>query len=102
VDTAVPQGFGRRLAVAGPIEMAEMQDGWAAIQEIAREILPHLDASRQPSPFLEDKVARGEVGPSSGRGFYEWTSDEVRAREARLRSALAGFPRVDRSRGEES
>ena len=91
VDTAVHQGFGRRLAVAGPLEMAEVQDGWDVIREIGRQILPHLDVSGQPSPLLNEKVARGELGPASGRGFYEWTEDGVQAWEVKLRRSLAGF-----------
>jgi 3-hydroxybutyryl-CoA dehydrogenase len=102
VDTAVHQGFGRRLAVVGPIELAEVQDGWHVIREIERQILPDLDASRQPPLLLDEKITHGELGPASGRGFYEWTAGKVQNWEAKLGSALAGFLQADRSQRGES
>lgn len=94
VDIAVKESFGRRLAVAGPIEMAEVQDGWDVILEVERYILPDIDASRKPSPVILEKVKRGELGPKTGRGFYEWTPESTEAWRKKLASALAGFLRA--------
>jgi 3-hydroxybutyryl-CoA dehydrogenase len=91
VDVAVKQGFGRRLASAGPIEMAEVQDGWDVIWEIDGNILPHLDASSTPSPAIHLKVQSGQLGPKTGKGFYEWRGDSLETWRKRLFDTLAGF-----------
>lgn len=91
VDIAVKESFGRRLAVAGPIEMAEVQDGWDVIGVIDQNILPHLDAAKEPSPIIFRKVAQGEVGPRTGKGFYEWTPESLEVWRKRLWTTLAGF-----------
>ncbi len=91
VDIAVKDSFGRRLAVAGPIEMAEVQDGWDVIGVIDHNILPYLDTAKEPSPIIFRKVAQGEVGPRTGKGFYEWTPESLEVWRKRLWTALAGF-----------
>ena len=91
VDTAVKESFGRRLGVVGPIEMVEVQDGWDVTRQIHEYILPDLDASREPSPLILEMIARGEIGPKAGKGFYEWTAESVEAWNSRLSTALAGF-----------
>jgi 3-hydroxybutyryl-CoA dehydrogenase len=88
VDIAVRDGFGRRLAVAGPFEIAE-PIGWDLELQIQRYLLPHLASSPEPSKLLVDKVARGELGTKSGRGFYEWTPESAEAWRKRMSRALA-------------
>jgi 3-hydroxybutyryl-CoA dehydrogenase len=89
VDTAVCQSFGRRLAVAGPPQAAEVQDGWDVIRYIQEQIQPDLDQASQPSPLLNRMIEHDEVGPRSGQGFYPWSPASAEAWEARLRQALA-------------
>ena len=96
VDIAVKQSFGRRLAVKGPIEMAEVQDGWDVMGEIGRYILPDLDRSNAPSPLIQWKIERGELGAKSGKGFYDWTPEVLEAWGKRLATALAEAMRADR------
>ena len=98
VDTAVKESFGRRLGVVGPIEMVEVQDGWDVTRQIHEYILPDLDASREPSPLILEMIARGEIGPKAGKGFYEWTAESVEAWNSRLSTALAGFLVSERER----
>jgi 3-hydroxybutyryl-CoA dehydrogenase len=93
VDTAVKESFGRRLAVAGPLEMAEVQDGWDVIAEIQRHILPDLNASAEPSPLIREMVDRGELGPKTGKGFYAWAPESLEEWRRRLAGALACFLR---------
>ena len=47
-------------------------------------ILPHLEASGEPSPLLREKVAAGDLGFKSGRGFAEWTPESAEASRKRL------------------
>ena len=91
VDAAVKASFGRRLGVAGPIEMVEVQDGWDITRQIHDYILPYLDTSTSASPMILDQVALGQLGPKTGRGFYEWTQDKVDAWNRALNEALIRF-----------
>lgn len=95
VDIAAKESFGRRLAVAGPIEMAEVMDDWKQTLQFTRYILPDLDTSTEPSSLMQEKVAQGELGAETGRGFYEWTPEHVQAWRNRLWSTLAGSLRSD-------
>jgi 3-hydroxybutyryl-CoA dehydrogenase len=96
VDIAVKQSFGRRLSIAGPIEMAEVQDGWDLVLQVENYILPDLDVSRRPSRLIFDMVERGELGAKSGKGFYEWTEASLEAWRKKLVTTLADFAQADR------
>jgi 3-hydroxybutyryl-CoA dehydrogenase len=82
VDEAIKYGFGIRLAVLGPMENADLVglDLTCAIHEY---VLKHLEASKEPSPILKEKEAKGELGFKSGKGFQDWPIErqqEVRQR----------------------
>jgi len=83
VDESIRYGFGLRLPVLGPLENADMV-GLDLILSIHDYILPHLESSGAPSPILKEKVARGELGFKSGRGFLEWTPEHIAASRQRL------------------
>ena len=78
VDRVVKASFGRRLAVLGPLENADLigTDLTLAIQRI---ILPEINASPAPTPYLEDLVKSGRLGMKTGEGFRRWTADEQTA-----------------------
>jgi 3-hydroxybutyryl-CoA dehydrogenase len=80
VDAVVKLSFGRRLAVLGPLENADMV-GLDLTQSIHRYVLPHLDRATSPSPLLASMIGDGKLGFKSGEGFYSWTPE----RQAALR-----------------
>ena len=82
VDAAVRWGFGFRLLGAGTMETMDLV-GLEQILKIHEYIIPDLDASPEPSPLLQELVARGDTGARSGRGFLAW--DTARERSARMR-----------------
>jgi 3-hydroxybutyryl-CoA dehydrogenase len=84
IDTVVKTSFGRRLAVLGPLENADMV-GADLTQAIHRAVLPHLDRSTAPSPLIDRMVAEGRLGFKTGQGFYSWTP----AQQATLRRKVA-------------
>lgn len=93
VDTVIKSSFGRRLAVLGPLENADLV-GTDLTLDIHENVLHDIEARRGPSPYLEHLVQEGELGMKSGKGFRTWTPDEakqVRARVARHLSALEGI-----------
>ena len=71
VDSCVKNSFGLRLPVLGPLENADMV-GLDLTLDIHRTIIPELDRSAGPNPYLEQRVAEGALGFKSGEGFRAW------------------------------
>ncbi|MCC7155328.1 MAG: 3-hydroxyacyl-CoA dehydrogenase family protein [Bryobacterales bacterium] len=82
VDLAARTGFGLRLPVYGILEhqdMVGLDMGCRIVDYVVRDLNNEPCAPR----IFFDKVARGELGVKSGKGFYDWTvksAEEVRAR----------------------
>src|SRR2546429_7955053 len=83
VDTVIKASFGRRLAVLGPIENADLV-GTDLTLAIHKTVLPHIERSTAPSPYLEKLVADNKLGMKSGEGFRTWTADQQAALRARV------------------
>lgn len=91
VDTVVKASFGRRLAVLGPIENADLV-GTDLTLDIHKVVLGHLNRSSEPSPYLAELVASGRLGMKSGEGFRSWSSEEAQALRQTVFSYLKNFP----------
>jgi 3-hydroxybutyryl-CoA dehydrogenase len=77
VDEAIKNSIGIRLAVLGPVENADMV-GLDLTLAIHNTVLKDLEASPNPSPLLQEKVKKGELGFKSGKGFYDkWTQEDI-------------------------
>jgi 3-hydroxybutyryl-CoA dehydrogenase len=74
VDTVIKASFGRRLAVLGPLENADLV-GTDLTLAIHRTVLPDIERRPGPSPYLEALVAKGKLGFKSGEGFRTWSAD---------------------------
>lgn len=72
IDAVVRNSFGRRLAITGPIESADV-GGLDTFCAFASFLLPELDVETQPPSAIKNLVAQGERGLASGRGVYHWT-----------------------------
>jgi 3-hydroxybutyryl-CoA dehydrogenase len=83
VDTVIKAAFGRRLAVLGPLENADMV-GTDLTLAIHKTVLPAIDSRPAPSPYLEKLVQEGKLGFKSGEGFRTWTPEQ----QAALRSKV--------------
>jgi 3-hydroxybutyryl-CoA dehydrogenase len=75
VDTVIKASFGRRLAVLGPLENADLV-GTDLTLAIHNTVLPSIESRPGPSPYLEGLVASGKLGMKSGEGFRTWTAQE--------------------------
>jgi 3-hydroxybutyryl-CoA dehydrogenase len=78
VDTVIKAAFGRRLAVLGPLENADLV-GTDLTLAIHQTVLPDIEARPGPSPYLEALVASGKLGFKSGEGFRKWSAEEQAA-----------------------
>jgi 3-hydroxybutyryl-CoA dehydrogenase len=80
VDNVIKAAFGRRLAVLGPLENADMV-GTDLTLAIHKTVLPDIDSRPGPSPYLEKLVKDGKLGFKSGEGFRKWSPEQ----QAKLR-----------------
>jgi len=76
IDLAVRTSFGIRFPITGPLESADIS-GLDVIEAIHRYLLPDLDSSSGPQAPLKERVAAGELGVKSGRGFHDWHSRDA-------------------------
>lgn len=87
VDTVVKSCFGRRLAVLGPLENADLV-GTDLTLDIHENVLFDLESRQEPSPYLRQLVEEGKLGMKSGQGFRTWTKAEAEAVRARVGTHL--------------
>ncbi|MBP1628425.1 MAG: hbd [Holophagaceae bacterium] len=77
VDEAIKTSFGMRLPQLAPMENSDLA-GLDLTLQIHSYILKHLENSTEPSPLLQEKVAKGELGfKSNGKGWREWTPESM-------------------------
>jgi 3-hydroxybutyryl-CoA dehydrogenase len=95
LDTVVKYGFGRRLATLGPLEQSDLI-GLDLTLDIHRVLMPSLDTTSEPHPYLVAKVEAGDLGMKTGRGFRDWTPEEAQAVRDRLDRELLDAARLRR------
>jgi 3-hydroxybutyryl-CoA dehydrogenase len=83
VDTVIKASFGRRLAVLGPLENADLV-GTDLTLDIHENVLFDLEDRKGPSPYLADLVEQGRLGMKTGHGFRRWTEEDAREVRARV------------------
>jgi 3-hydroxybutyryl-CoA dehydrogenase len=69
IDKAMTLGYGFPM---GPLRLTDLV-GLDVRLSIAEYLAKELGERFEPPRLLREKVARGELGKKSGRGFYEWT-----------------------------
>ncbi|MBQ4924600.1 MULTISPECIES: 3-hydroxyacyl-CoA dehydrogenase family protein [Citrobacter] len=91
VDQVMRASLGRRYAMVGPLEAADMT-GLSTVQDICQHLLPTLATGSDMMSLVADKVANGDTGLRSGQGFYRWDDSRKeyiqQRREYQLRFAL--------------
>ena len=87
VDIVVKNSFGMRLPVLGPLENADLV-GLDLTLDIHETILPEIDRSPAPSPLLREKLRAGQLGFKTGRGFRNWTPEQMAELRQRLLAHL--------------
>jgi 3-hydroxybutyryl-CoA dehydrogenase len=69
IDAAMSLGYGHPM---GPLRLTDLV-GLDVRLDIARYLQERLGDRFAPPQLLIDKVANGELGRKSGRGFYNWS-----------------------------
>jgi 3-hydroxybutyryl-CoA dehydrogenase len=83
VDEVIKSAFGRRIAVLGPLENADMV-GTDLTLAIHQNVLGDIDSRPGPSPYLEKLVRDGKLGFKSGEGFRKWSPEQQTALRAKV------------------
>lgn len=95
IDSVVKNSIGRRLAITGPIESADL-GGLDTMYHFASFLQPSLDRSSEPPAAIEELVKAGNRGVSSGRGVYDWNGRDGTALLASRRRELIRWLKNDR------
>ena len=93
VNLVAKNSFGRRLAVLGPLESADLV-GTDLTLDIQNYVLPHLDRSTEPAQTLKSLVADGKLGFKTNQGFSRWTEDQKAALRAKVTEHLKLLNRI--------
>ncbi len=93
VDTVIKSSFGRRLAVLGPLENADLV-GTDLTLDIHENVLFDLESRTGPSPYLAKLVAEGRLGMKSGEGFRSWSEQEANATRMRVAEHLTRLEEI--------
>ena len=76
IDMAARKMLAPRMCLNGLIEQKDTSG--LEIHALAQSsIVPELHPVDTPNPLIQDMVARGEVGLSAGKGFYDWEGCDV-------------------------
>jgi len=78
VDTVIREALGSRLSILGVLELADLS-GLDLTLTVSNNLFKDLDASKEPQTLLREKVAQGETGVKSGKGFYDWSKRSAQA-----------------------
>jgi len=75
LDVAVKSSTGFRFACLGPMEVEDMI-GLDPAMRVSERVFKGLSNATEPSPILVEKVAKGELGIKSGKGWYDYSGRE--------------------------
>lgn len=76
VDTAIKMGMALRFPVWGPLEHVDAV-GFDICNAVQNTVLPEISARQDASPLFADMMERGELGYTTGNGFYDWSKKDM-------------------------
>ena len=97
IDDACKFGPGLRWPVLGPLENSDLV-GVGLTYNIHDYVLKHLADNHEPSYLLREMLDRGDLGVKSGKGWREWTPEQVGELNSGLREHL--IDRIIKDKGE--
>lgn len=87
VDELCRSMLGPRMGVTGLILQKDIS-GLQITAKTHRELVPTFYHTRTPCALLQDMVKRGELGVSTGKGFYDWKGRDMAALKAKWADKL--------------
>jgi 3-hydroxybutyryl-CoA dehydrogenase len=97
VDRAFRAGMGFRYASVGLFEFIDW-GGVDILYRASRYLAETLGDDRfEPAKLVEEKIARNELGPKTGRGFFDYAGDRRDAFETEKVRALLRRLRAERA-----
>ena len=93
VDNVVKASFGRRLAVLGPLENADLV-GLELTQDIHKQVLFDLETSGVPSPYLQQMRDAGRKGMATGAGLRDWKPGDLEKTKTRVADHLRNLESI--------
>ncbi len=97
VDDACKYGPGLRWPVMGPMENSDLV-GIQLTYNIHNYILKSLADNHEPSPLLQEMLDRGELGFKSGKGWQEWTPEQIEYENRHLKEYLIDYAASNKSK----
>jgi len=88
VDAVMKACLGRRYSIMGPFESADL-GGLHTLMGIGTNLMPELAKDEDVLELMRAHVDKGELGASTGQGFYTWDEARVDDLNARRRRQLA-------------
>jgi 3-hydroxybutyryl-CoA dehydrogenase len=89
VDAVMKACLGRRYSIMGPFESADL-GGLHTLMGIGANLMPELAKDEDVLELMRAHVDKGELGASTGQGFYTWDQARIDDLQARRRRQLAG------------
>lgn len=87
IDTVVKSSLALRMVFSGPLEQRDL-NGLDTHLSITEYLYRDLEDSKEPLAILKDKVALGQLGLKSGKGFYDWSGKPAGGVSARKNQQL--------------
>ncbi|MFP3614705.1 3-hydroxyacyl-CoA dehydrogenase family protein [Paraburkholderia sp. SIMBA_050] len=76
VDAVMKASLGRRYGIMGPLEGADL-GGLGTFLSVASHLMPQLAKDEGVLDLLREHTKKGELGVSTGRGFYKWDQNRI-------------------------
>lgn len=92
IDAALALGIARKLAVVGIFDRLDLVG-------LERATAVYRAAGKPVPEFLAERIAQGETGAASGRGFYDWPPGAAKALQERVDRHLIAALKADRAAG---
>jgi 3-hydroxybutyryl-CoA dehydrogenase len=72
IDKVAKNLLGPRMCITGLLQQKDLA-GLTMHAQAQQSIVPTLSHTNVPNRYLQDMVARGDLGIATGKGFYDWS-----------------------------
>lgn len=78
IDTMIKAGIGFKFPIMGPLETIDMA-GLDIYYRVSQYLNKDLDKSDGAAPIVAKMVEQGDLGLKSGKGFYDYSNQDIKA-----------------------